>query len=309
MVSGRAAGRRPGKSGGRIRIKHGLSDWALDVVVYAAMLFIVVIMTYPFLYVIATSISDPSAVTRGEVTIIPKGFSTSAYRAILAHKLLGSSYMNTVIYAVTGTIAVLTVTAMTAFPLSLKKLRTASMFAKMFVFTMFFSGGMIPTFLIVKAVGIMNTRFAIVLPVVVSAWNVLVMRSFFRTIPESLHESAYLDGANDFYVFLRIVLPLSKAVLATIGLFAFVGYWNDFFAALLYLSDITKYPLQMILRLILLSSEITRTEMESARELMNMSSQSVKSAIIVVAIFPIMCIYPFIQKYFVKGIMIGSVKG
>ena len=174
---------------------------------------------------------------------------------------------------------------------------------------MFFSGGMIPTFLIVKAVRIINTRWAVILPVVMSAWNVMVMRTFFRTIPDSLHESAYLDGANDFVVYLRIVLPLSKAALATIGLFAFVGYWNDFFRALLYLNDIKMYPLQMILRLILLASELTKSEVESARELINMSTQTVKSTIIVVAIFPIMCIYPFVQKYFVKGIMIGSVKG
>lgn len=304
MVSDGAVRRRPNKT-----IKGGFSDHLLDAVVYFVMIFILIVMTYPFLYVIATSISDPSAVTRGEVTIIPKGFSTGAYKAILSHGLLGSSYMNTVLYSVSGMLAVLLFTSLTAYPLSLGKLRTAGLISKLFVFTMFFSGGMIPTFLIVKAVGIMNTRFAVVLPTVVSAWNVLVMRSFFRTIPDSLHESAYLDGANDFVVYARIVMPLSKAVLATIGLFAFVGYWNDFFAALLYLSDIGKYPLQMILRLILLSSEITRTESESARELMNMSTQSVKSAIIVVAIFPIMCVYPFVQKYFVKGIMIGSVKG
>lgn len=290
-------------------IKSGFSDYLLDIIVYTVMIFILIVMTYPFLYVISTSISNPSAVTRGEVTIIPKGFNTGAYRAILSHGLLGSSYMNTVLYSVTGMLAVLVITSLTAYPLSLAKLRTAGFITKLFVFTMFFSGGMIPTFLIVKAVGIMNTRFAVVLPTVVSAWNVLVMRSFFRSIPDSLHESAYLDGANDFTVYARIVMPLSKAVLATIGLFAFVGYWNDFFAALLYLSDIKKYPLQMILRLILLSSEITRTESESARELVNMSTQSVKSAIIVVAIFPIMCVYPFVQKYFVKGVMLGAVKG
>lgn len=305
MVDTGAAGKRPGKA-----IRQGLSDCLLDVVVYLVMVIILIVMTYPFLYVIATSISDQAAVTRGEVTIIPKGFSASAYRAILSHKLLGTSYMNTVIYAVSGTLSVLVVTSMTAYPLSLKKLQSAGLISKMFVFTMFFSGGMIPTFLIVKAVGILNTRFAIVMPAVVSAWNVLVMRSFFRSIPDSLHESAYLDGANDFVVLARIVLPLSKAVLATIGLFAFVGFWNDFFAALIYITtDQSKYPLQMILRMILLSSEMTRSDTETTRELMNMSTQSVKSAIIVVAIFPIMCIYPFVQKYFVKGIMIGSVKG
>ena len=303
-----------GASWGRPRrgalIKRGFSDLMLDAVVYFFMIFIFIVMTYPFLYVISTSISDTAAVTRGEVTIIPRGFNTSAYKVILSHALLGSSYMNTIIYAVTGTLSVLIITSMTAYPLSLKKLMTASLIARLFVFTMFFSGGMIPTFLIVGAVKIMNTRLAVVLPAVISAWNVLVMRAFFRSIPDSLHESAYLDGANDFVVYARIVMPLSKAVLATIGLFAFVGYWNDFFAALLYLSDIRKYPLQMILRLILLSSELTRTaDSESARELMNMSTQTVKSAIIVVAIFPIMCVYPFVQKYFVKGIMIGSVKG
>ena len=321
LISGGAPGGAAGAGGaprpaggprayrGAMKIRRGASDYALDALVYFVMIFVLIVMTYPFLYVLATSISDGTAVTRGEVTIIPIGFSTASYRAILTHKLLGSSYLNTILYSVTGTLSVLIVTSLTAYPLSLKKLQTSGMIAKLFVFTMFFSGGMIPTFLIVKAVGIMNTRLAIVLPAIISAWNVLVMRAFFRSIPDSLHESAYLDGANDLVVLMRIVLPLSKAVLATIGLFAFVGFWNDFFMALLYLSDINKYPLQMILRMILLASEMTRSDAESARELINMSTQGVKSAIIVVAIFPIMCLYPFVQKYFVKGIMIGSVKG
>ena len=291
-------------------IRQGTSDYILDVFVYSFMLFVLFVMAYPFLYVIATSISDTSAVIRGEVTIIPIGFSTQSYRVVLQHAMLGSAYLNTVIYAVTGTIAVLAVTSLASYPLSLQKFQSAGLFAKLFVFTMFFSGGMVPTFLIVKMVRIINTRYAIVVPSVISAWNVLVMRSFFKSIPDSLHESAYLDGANDFTVLARIILPLSKPVLATIGMFSFVAYWNDFFSALLYLSDITKYPLQMILRLILLSAELTKTsEMESMRELISMATQSMKSAIIVVAIFPIMCAYPFVQKYFVKGIMIGSIKG
>lgn len=292
----------------RHKVRQGAGDWALDIIVYASLFVLIAVMLYPFFYVIATSISEPNRVLRGEVSIIPKGFDLSSFKAIIKHPLLISSYGNTVFYAVMGTAGVLVFSSLTAYPLSLKRLRSAGFFTKMILFTMFFSGGMIPTFLVVKDLKLINTRWAVIIPSLMSAWNVFVMRSFFSGIPTSLHESAYLDGANDFTTFIHIILPLSKAVLATIGLFAFVGFWNDFFSALLYLQDPYMYPLQMILRIILLASQMTKGA-EGTRDLVALSSQGIKSAVIVVAIFPIMCLYPFVQKYFVKGVMVGSIKG
>jgi len=290
-------------------IRRGASDWALDIFVYLFVFVLLVLMLYPFLYVISTSISNQTEVMRGAVTVYPRGFDLSSYKAILLNPMLPISYFNTIIYSIAGTAITLVITAMSAYPLSLKKFETRGFWSLLYVITMFFGGGMIPTFLVVKGLGLYNTRLAMILPGIISAWNIIIMRSFFQSIPSSLHESAYLDGANDWTTLWRIILPLSKAVIATIGLFTFVAIWNDFFSALLYLKDSDKYPLQMILRVILFNSTTSQTPDDQTRNLANISSQGVKSAVIVVAIFPIMCIYPFIQKYFVKGVMIGSIKG
>lgn len=300
---------RPAHKTNKIR-KSGL-DLTMDIVVYAVLTIMAIVMLYPFIYVLSTSISDQSEVMRGNVLLWPIGFDTKAYQSMIVHPLFARSYLNTVIYAVTGTLATLFITAISAYPLSRDKFRSRKAISVLYVITMFFGGGMIPTYLIIKMLGMVDTLWAIILPGSISAWNLLIMRSFFKTIPESLHESAFLDGAKDWTVLWKIVIPLSMPVMTTIGLFAMVGFWNDFFAALIYLNDPNKYPVQMVLRMILISATFTQggDQQKSADLLQAISTQSLKSAAIVIAIVPIMCVYPFIQKYFVKGIMIGSIKG
>ncbi len=293
------------------KVKETLSDHILDLFIIVVLVLLNIIMLYPFLYVISTSFSDPAAVIAGKVWLYPIGFDLRAYTQMVIHPLFKSSYFNTILYTIAGTIAVLLFTTISAYPLSRNKFNIRGFISKIYVVTMFFGGGMIPMYLTMKNLHLIDKRLAMVLPGVISAWNLIIMRSFFKSIPESLHESAYLDGANDWTVLWRIVVPLSKPVLSTIGLFTAVAYWNDFFSALLYLNDSKKFPLQMILRIILVSSTFSKGAEGTGitDELLRASStQSLKSAAICITVLPIICVYPFIQKFFVKGVMIGSIK-
>ena len=201
-----------------------------------------------------------------------------------------------------------------AYPLSKKKLPLRRFYTTLIVFTMFFSGGLIPTFLVVKGLGLYNTMWALILPGAISTMNLIIMRTFFQSIPMELEESAFLDGANDIVVFYRIILPLSKASIATIAMFYAVGHWNSWFNALVYLKDSEKYPMQLILRDIVIQSQMSRELAEQgsteAYELINtVSVEGIKYATLFFSIIPMLIIYPFVQKYFVKGVMIGSLKG
>lgn len=291
------------------KIKESKEDKIFNSFTIIILIIVNIIMLYPFIYVLSVSISDPGSVIRGEVILFPKGFSLSSYKQILTYPYFGTAYLNTLFYASVGTVLTLIMTTVAAYPLSMGKFRSKGVISFLYVFTMFFSGGMIPTYLVVKNIGLLNTRAAIIVPALLGAFNVIICRSFFQTIPKSLHESAYLDGANDWTVFLKIIVPLSKAVIATIALFSVVGFWNDFFSSLLYLSDRSKYPVQMILRNILINSEMAN-DPGAVRDVSNsVATLALKSASIIVTIIPVLCVYPFIQKYFVKGVMIGSVKG
>lgn len=262
-------------------------------------------MLYPFVYMTAVSLSDSAAVLRNEVTIIPKGFTLASYKAVLSDMQVLRGYRNTILYVVLGTVISLALTALTAYPLSRKGLVFGKSVTLMIVFTMLFSGGMIPAFLVVRTFGIMDTIWAMVLPGALSAWFLFVMRTFFIGIPNELIESGKMDGLNDFGVLLRIVLPLSRPALATIGLFVAVGLWNNFTSALLYLRSENLFPLQVIIRRLLetgrLSAEMSGDE--------DMVDQGLKFTTIMVGTLPILMVYPFLQKYFVKGVLIGSVKG
>lgn len=302
----------PNKKVKKHKIKLSTEDKVFTLVTYIILSLLIVVMIYPFIYVISTSISDPGRIMRGEVWLLPKGFDTTAYKQMIEHPLFLTAYGNTILYAVAGTLLTLFFTALTAYPLSRGKFRTKGFISKFYLVTMFFGGGMIPTYIAMRNLQLIDTFWVMVLPGAVSAWNVILMRSFFKTIPESLYESAYLDGANDLQVLGRIVLPLSKPIFATIGLFTVVGHWNNFFSGLLYLNDAKKYPLQMILRNILFNASFSANsnEVGSMADMMQFTStEALKSASIVITMFPIICIYPFIQKYFIKGVMIGSVKG
>lgn len=295
------------------KVKQPIGDVIFDIIIFIILMFVNVVMIYPLLYVLATSISDPGEVIRGNVYIIPKGFDLGAVNEMIKHPQFPTSYMNTIMYTTCGTVLTLLVTPMAAYPLATDKFKARGFISILYVITMFFGGGMIPTYLNMRMLHLLDTRLVMIIPGVISAWNLIIMRSFFRGIPGSLHESAYIDGANDWTVLWKIVMPLSKPVLATIGLFTAVGYWNDFFSALLYLNDANLYSLQMVLRSILVDATMASSGGADGQKDVDqnkaMSTQSLKSASIVLTMIPIMCVYPFVQKYFAKGVMIGSVKG
>ena len=262
------------------------------------------VMLYPVIYVIAASFSEETAILRGDVVFIPVGAHVKAYQKVFQYPLLWRSYGNTLLYTVLGTAINLVLTILGAWSLSQKKMVGRRFFTLMCTFTMFFNGGMIPTFLVIRELRLLNTIWAIILPGAVSTYNMILMRTFFMQIPQSLVEAAELDGCRDFGILIRIVLPLSLASLMTIGMFYAVAHWNSYFTAVLYLSKPELYPLQIILRQVVLMNEIV----ENASSTENVMAEGIKYATIVVAMLPMLCIYPFVQRYFVKGVLVGSVK-
>lgn len=283
---------------------------AFDIFNTFLMIILIVLMIYPFWHIVMYSISEVSLAMKGGLFLWPRGFSLETYRVVLRNPAVFSGFRVSVIVTVVGTAFATFFTATTAYPLSKKRMRGRTFFSLYVLFTMLFNGGMIPTYLLVKSLGLIDTLWALILPNAIHAWNIFVMRNFFSTIPESLEESAKIDGASDLLIFFKIILPLSKAVLATIGLFLAVGYWNDFFSTILYIQSRNKWALQAVLREI-----VTNTEMAMSRQGISavhhqtITTQSVIMANIVIVTVPIILVYPFVQKYFVKGVMIGSVKG
>lgn len=288
------------------------SDIIFDVVNYICLSLALIIFIYPLFFVVIASVSDPTAVWNGEVWLFPKGASLSGYSLILENEFIWSGYLNTVIYTVLGTSINLVITIMAAYPLSRKDFLPRNILMKLYVFTMFFSGGLIPTFLLVKNLGLVNTIWAMVIPNAVAVWNVIITRTYFQhNIPDELRESAALDGCNTTKFLLRVVLPLSAPIIAVIGLFYAVGHWNAFFNGLIYLRDRDKYPLQLVLREVLILSqleEMLTSDPKYAEERMR-QAETVKYGVIIVASVPVLIIYPFVQKHFVKGVMVGSIKG
>ncbi len=261
-------------------------------------------MLYPVVYVTAASFSEETAILKGDVVFIPVRAHVRAYQKVFQYPLLWRSYANTLLYTSLGTAINLVLTVFGAWSLSRKKMVGRRFFTLMCTFTMFFNGGMIPTFLVIKDLKLLNTIWAILLPGAVSTYNMILMRTFFLQIPQSLVEAAELDGCRDFGTLFRIVLPLSLASLMTIGMFYAVAHWNSYFTAVLYLSKPELYPLQIILRQVVLMNEIV----ENATSTEEAMAEGIKYATIVVAMLPMLCIYPFVQRYFVKGVMVGSVK-
>ena len=264
---------------------------------------------YPFIYMLAVSLSKDIYVLKGQVTFYPKGFNLKMYKMVFEDHRIFRSYLNTILYTVTGTSLSLALTSMGAYALSRKKLIFRKFFQMMVLITMFFGGGLIPTYLTVRGLGMYDTLWAIIVPGAVSTWNLLIMRSFFVQFPVELEESAKLDGMNDMGVFFRIVLPLSKAVLSTISLFYAVALWNTYFGPMIYLATDSKQPLQTILReLLLISTQFNNAAVGASGDSV-IVDESLKYATVIVSIIPIVAVYPFIQKYFVKGVMMGSLKG
>lgn len=269
---------------------------------------IVLACLYPFVYMLAVSLSDSASIASGEVWLWPKGFNLDMYQYVFEDGRVLIGYKNTLIYVISGTAISLIVTALGAYALSKTKMVMGKPILMLIVFTMFFNGGMIPTFLVVKELGFVNTIWGMVLPGAVGTWNLLIMRTFFMGMPQELEESGKIDGLSEIGIFFRIVLPLSKPVLATIGLYYAVGMWNNFMGPLLYLRDADMQPLQVILRNIVLSGQLTGTDGPVVGDIV-VVEDGLKFATIMVSTLPILLVYPFIQKYFVKGALIGSVKG
>ena len=261
---------------------------------------------YPMLHVLFASISDPIRLMQHTGVILkPLGFSLEGYKIVLKNPNIPVSYLNTIIYVVVGTSINILMTTLGAYALSRKGYMFKKTITLLIVFTMYFNGGLIPNFLLVKALGMYNTIWALVVPGAISTWNLIVMKTCFQAIPVSLEESARLDGANDFVILLKVFLPLSKATMAVMLLFYAVTQWSSWFNAMIYLSDRKKFPLQLIMREILIANSTSGNTMDS--DVMFLE-EVVKYATIIVSTVPVLCIYPFVQKYFMTGVMMGSVK-
>lgn len=285
-------------------------DRIFDVFVAILVVLIIIITLYPLVYVFSMSISDPVRVARKEIWLLPKGFSVLAFQTVLSDPNVYIYYFNTLWYTVVGTLLGILTTSLAAYPLSRRSFTPRKYFMMIVTFTMFFSGGMIPTYLVVaRFLGLYNSRWAIVLPGLTSAWYVIVTRTFFQTIPEEMLESARIDGASEYRIFLQFVMPLSAPILAVLALYFGIGYWNSYFSALLYLGKKELQPLALYVRRVVIQSSL---EVEPVVDLTYenvMSQLQIKYAVIVVAILPILLLYPFLSKYLEKGMMVGSLKG
>lgn len=287
------------------------SDFAFDLIVNLLGICIVLIVLIPLIFVVAASFSDPDLVLKGRVLLIPKGFTTKAYTMVFENQDIWRGFRNSCFYTAAGTLISVVLTILAAYPLSRKELPGRNLFMLLILFTMYFSGGMIPTYLLVKDLGMYNSVWALLIPAAISTYNLIVAKTFFENnIPGELYESARLDGCGNVSMLHRIVLPLSKAILAVLVLYYAVGIWNAYFDALIYVRDTSLHPLQIVLRNILLlgQTEQMGTNDVGMAEKIKMA-EAVKYSAIVVSSIPMLIIYPFVQKYFVKGVMVGAVKG
>lgn len=298
-------------------VKETKRDKVFLIFNYIYVLIAFLIVFYPLVYMVSASISDPKLVSSGEMWLFPKGITFDGYKRVFENTSIWIGYGNTILYTVVGTTINLVVTLPAAYALSRKDFIGRNFFMGMFMVTMFFGGGLVPSYLLIKQLGMINTMWAIVIPSAASIWNIIVSRTFFQSsIPKELQEAAQIDGCTNMRLFVRIILPLSMPIIAVMALFYGVGNWNSYFSALIYLNDSAKYPLQLVLRQILVLQEMsaqgggaidasTAAALNSKAEI----AALVKYAVIIVATVPIIAIYPFLQRYFVQGVMIGSVKG
>ena len=290
------------------------SDRIFDVVVGVLCFIFLIIAAYPLYLVVIASISDPTAVSQGKVLFVPVGFSLRGYNYIFQNRDIWTGYANTILYTVCGTAGGTMVTLLAAYASSRSDLPGRGIFIKLVLFTMFFNGGMIPTYLVMKNLNLTNTRLILILMGMFICYNMIIARTFFATnIPKELLEAAFIDGCGNIRFFFSIVMPLSKAIIAVIALYIGIQYWNGYFTALIYVTKRDLFPLQLILREILvlgqtLSQGSEGMDVEAIIEMQKIS-ETIKYGVIIVSMLPVMLVYPFIQKYFVQGVMIGSVKG
>lgn len=266
-----------------------------------------IVTILPFLYIIAGSFSTETELLHRSFFIIPETFSLDAYKYIFSTPTFLRSLLVSIFVTVIGTLVQLILSLLMAYPLSKKELKGRNFILNLVIFSMLFGGGMIPTYLVVKSLGLLDSLWSLILPTAINPFNLIIIKNFFQGLPAELEESARIDGCSEMGVFWKIVLPLSTPIIATFALFYAVGIWNDFYHALLYINDTSKWPLQMYLRQVTIMSDITSTG--DMTEFVKPPEQAVKLAVIVLATLPIMIVYPFLQKHFTKGMLIGSVKG
>lgn len=285
--------------------KAPLGDKIFIILIYILLAAIMLVVFLPLVYIVSASFSDPQAVISNEVWFLPVRPTLRGYQAVFKNRNILTGFANSFYYMIVGTLVNIVMTVMCAYPLSRKEFTARNKVAMIFVFTMYFSGGLIPGYLLIKDLGMINSRLSLILPGAVSTFNLMIMITGFEGIPESLEESARIDGAGDWTILFRIIMPLAKPTIMVILLYYAVGHWNAWFHAMIYLRDADKMPLQIFLRDILTRSQLGamtgQTDVEDV-------GQTIKYATIIVSTVPILCVYPFIQKHFVKGVMIGAVK-
>ena len=289
-------------------------DTFFTVTVYILLILFCILTLYPLIYIVSCSLSDPEAVYRGDVFLLPVKFSVKSYERVLNNSEIWTGYKNTIIYTAVGTFLSVAFTMMSAYPLTRKDLKGRQVFMTLYVITMFFGGGIVPLYIVVDSLGMIDTMWGVILPGCVSVWNLIVVRTYINTsLPFELQEAAMIDGADGFRLFFRIVLPLCKPVILIMVLFYLVGYWNNYFNALMFLSTAEKYTLQLVLRNILITQDLNGMigSGGSQENLYQQAilSESLKYSSIVVSTLPILLIYPFLSKYFEKGMVIGGLKG
>lgn len=289
-----------------MKIRRKPSDFVMDIIIFMILIGLSMITLIPFLQVLTISLSSSAEVNKFGLHLFLTKFDLEGYKVLLSNETIWRAYLNTIVRTVLGTSLSVFLTILGAYPLSKRNLPNRKLFTGIIVFTMYFSGGIIPSYILVNDLGLRNSMAALILPGAINAFNLIIVRNFFMTLPESVEESARIDGAGDIYILFKIIIPLSTAIIATISLWYAVGHWNAWFDCMIYITSQKKYVLQMVLRQILLEGQ-TQDISSAVQQAVN--SETMKMATLVASILPIMCVYPFLQKYFVKGVMVGSLKG
>ena len=291
----------------------GMSDRTADIILVVFSLVIAIVIAYPLYYVLIASVSNPYDVYAGKTFLLPSGFTLDGYKAVFADANLVTGFLNSVKYTVIGTIFSVVMIYLTAYPLSVKNLPGRKFFSILFIITMYFGGGLIPTYLVVKQTGLINNMWALFLPGGVAVGNMIIVRNYFEnSIPKEMIEAAHIDGATHWQTFSKVVVPLSKPIMAVMVVYSMVAYWNDWFTALIYLPGMEKAPLPLVLRNVLIKSSVSAAQastISGGYAELNKLTEMIKFSSIIVAALPMLIIYPFVQKYFEQGMMAGAVKG
>ncbi len=298
----------------RTSLTRSSSDVIFEGIIYVIMSLLLMLYIYPLIFLLSASISDPGAVSRGEMWLLPKGITLAGYQQILKYKEIWRGYLNSIVIVAVGVPIAMALTFSVGYVLSRKEFKLRGILTGLFVFTMFFNGGLIPTYLVVKQLNWINTLWAVVVPNAITMYYVIIVRTYFSSnLPEELHEAATIDGCSDIRFFLRIALPLAVPIIAVMAMFYTVDRWNMYFRPMIYLTERSRYPLQLILRELVSSSNMTPEMMDgfapSEYSIMLQITSIMKYGVIIIASLPVLIIYPFAQKYFIKGIMVGAVKG